>query len=78
MESSPKCGLRTLVPVNRAVRIVAFACLIGAYLYYGGDGLMAATSKQRSLSVMDGGSRQAGAETCMTTDCMTEEPSTTN
>ena len=55
-----------------------FAGLIGVYIYYGGDGLLAATAKQRSLSNMDGGSRQAGAEVCMTTDCMTEEPSTTN
>ena len=64
--------------ISGSALVSIFAGLIGVYIYYGGDGLMAATSKQRSLSVMDGGSRQAGAETCMTTDCMTEEPSTTN
>lgn len=33
----------------------------GVCRYYGGDGLMAATAKQRALSGMDGGSRQVGA-----------------
>ena len=64
--------------ISGSALVSIFATLIGAYLYYGGDGLMAATAKQRGLSNMDGGSRQAGAEVCMTTDCMTEEPSTTN
>ena len=64
--------------ISGSALVSIFATLIGAYMYYGGDGLLAATAKQRALSNMDGGSRQAGAEVCMTTDCMTEEPSTTN
>ena len=64
--------------ISGSALVSIFATLIGAYMYYGGDGLLAATAKQRGLSNMDGGSRQAGAEVCMTTDCMTEEPSTTN
>jgi len=64
--------------ISGSALVSIFAGLVGVYLYYGGDGLLAATAKQRSLSGMDGGSRQAGAEVCMTTDCITQEPSTTN
>ena len=64
--------------ISGSALVSIFATLIGAYMYYGGDGLLAATAKQRPLSNMDGGSRQAGAEVCMTTDCITQEPSTTN
>ena len=64
--------------ISGSALVSIFAGLIGVYIYYGGDGLLAATAKQRSLSGLDGGSRQAGDEVCMTTDCMTQEPSTTN
>ena len=58
--------------ISGSALVSIFGTLVAAYLYYGGDGLMAATAKQRGLSGMDGGSRQAGAAVCMTTDCMDE------
>merc|ERR1711933_533149 len=47
--------------ISGSALVSIFAGLIGVYIYYGGDGLLAATAKQRSLSGHDGGLHDTGA-----------------
>jgi hypothetical protein len=55
--------------ISGSALLSIFGGLVGVYLYYGGDGLLTATSKQRALSV----TRQVGVEVCASVDCLPQE-----